>query len=180
MDEFDLQPTLVGDRVVLRPLVPEDWDALYGCACDPLLWAGHPAQDRWKEPVFRKFFANAIDSGGALVATRPDDGAVIGTSRYDPRRAEPGEMEIGWTFLVREHWGTGLNAEMKRLMLDHAFRYGERVVFFVGSENGRSRRALEKIGASLTDRTHRTGMAGNSVTHLIYAIERDAWRAAQG
>jgi RimJ/RimL family protein N-acetyltransferase len=175
MDEFDLQPLLVGPRLVLRPLESQDWDALYGAARDPLIWAGHPAHDRWTEPVFRKFFADALESGGALVATLPGSGEIIGSSRYDARRVNPGEMEIGWSFLARTYWGSGMNAAVKGAMLAHAFHYVERVLFFVGEGNGRSRRAMEKIGGVLTDRTHVTEMAGKPVKHVIYSIEREAF-----
>ncbi len=65
---------------------------------------------------------------------------------------------------------------MKRLMLAHAFQYVERVLFFVGEGNGRSRRAMENIGGVLTTRTHETEMAGKPVRHVIYVIERTSGR----
>lgn len=170
--DFDLQPRLVGPNLLLRPLAPQDWNALYAAASDPQIWAGHPAHDRWTEPVFRRFFADALDSRGALVATLPHSGEIIGTSRYDARRVNPGELEIGWTFLTLPYWGTDTNAQMKRLMLSHAFRFVDRVLFFVGEGNLRSRRAMEKIGGVLTGRTHETEMAGKPVRHVIYQIER--------
>ncbi|MEP6551462.1 MAG: GNAT family N-acetyltransferase, partial [Gemmatimonadales bacterium] len=37
--------------------------------------------------------------------------------------------------------------EMKQLMLSHAFKFVDRVVFLIGEENRRSQRAVEKIGA---------------------------------
>jgi RimJ/RimL family protein N-acetyltransferase len=39
---FELQPTLKGALLVLRPLRPEDFDALYAVASDPLIWEQHP------------------------------------------------------------------------------------------------------------------------------------------
>jgi hypothetical protein len=56
-------------------------------------------------------------------------------------------IEIGWTFLARRYWGGRYNGEMKRLMLEHAFQTVDEVVFIIGPENHRSRRAVEKIGA---------------------------------
>jgi RimJ/RimL family protein N-acetyltransferase len=176
--DFDRQPTLIGARILLRPLEPADWDALYAVARDPQIWATHPAHDRWQEPVFRRFFADALDSGGALVLVDSSSGEVIGSSRYDPRRAGPDEVEIGWTFLARSHWGGTTNPAMKRLMLAHALHHVERVIFLAGEDNARSRRALEKIGASLTDRIYDTEMAGRIVRHVVYAIDREAF--AQG
>jgi RimJ/RimL family protein N-acetyltransferase len=172
MTQLDLQPTLVGTAITMRPLVPADWDALFAVAADPLIWAVHPAHDRWQQPVFRQFFAETLASGGALVAVDNASGAIIGHSRYDHGRAEPGEIEIGWTFLARSAWGGTSNAEMKRLMLGHALQSVERVVFLIGDTNYRSRRAMEKIGGVLTPRTQHTMLAGSPVTHLIYAIDR--------
>src|SRR4051794_28109261 len=126
--EFDAQPVLTGELVALRPLVPGDWDALYAVASDPLIWEQHPVSDRWREPVFRTFFDEALASGGALAALDCSDGRVIGSSRFHGFDPERREVEIGWTFLARSHWGGAYNGEMKRLMLDHAFRFVDGVL----------------------------------------------------
>lgn len=173
---IDRQPTLTGALIGLRPLAAADWEALHAVASDPLIWRDHPAHDRWREPVFRRYFEEALASGGALIALDPD-GRVIGSSRYGSERAEPGEIEIGWTFLARHCWGGMVNAAMKRLMVGHALGGAERVIFLVGDTNLRSRRALEKIGATLTDRVHDAEMAGRPVRHLIYAIDRRSFAA---
>lgn len=169
---IDLQPTLTSPAVTLRPLRADDWDALFGVASDPLIWALHPAHDRWREPVFRAFFTQALASGAALVALDPATGAVIGSSRFDTGRAGPGEVEIGWTFLARSHWGGATNGAMKALMVGHALGGYDRVLFLIGETNLRSRRAVEKIGAVLTDRIDEAEMAGVAVRHVIYAIDR--------
>jgi RimJ/RimL family protein N-acetyltransferase len=143
---FDRQPTLTGPLLQLRPLRPEDWGGLFTVASDPLLWAQHPDSDRYKEDVFRQFFTEALDSSGALVAIERTSGAIVGSSRYHCFDAEGKVVEIGWSFLARRCWGGRYNGEMKRLMLEHAFKTVERVVFIIGPENHRSRRAVEKIG----------------------------------
>lgn len=81
-------------------------------------------------------------------------------------------IEIGWTFLAREHWGGGTNAEVKRLMIGHALAHVPSVEFRIGETNARSRRAIEKIGAQLTDRHEIYAQAGTPVRHLIYEIDR--------
>jgi RimJ/RimL family protein N-acetyltransferase len=167
-----LQPSLLHPRVKLRPLHVDDWAALYAVASDPLIWAVHPAHDRWQEPVFRRFFDEALASGGALVAIDPATNNLIGSSRFDRTRAELGEIEIGWTFLARRYWGGPTNAALKFLMVGHALTQFDRVIFLVGETNLRSRRALEKIGGQLTNREHFAEMAGTMVRHVIYAIDR--------
>jgi RimJ/RimL family protein N-acetyltransferase len=143
---FDLQPTLKGQLLELRPLRPEDYADLYAVASDPLIWEQHPASDRYKEDVFRTFFREALESGGALAAVDASNGPIIGSSRFHGYNAENSEVEIGWTFLARSCWGGRFNGEMKALMLRHAFRFVERVLFLVGPQNVRSQRAVEKIG----------------------------------
>jgi RimJ/RimL family protein N-acetyltransferase len=143
---FDLQPTLSGDLLRLRPLRPEDWDDLYAVASDPLIWEQHPISGRYKEEVFKGFFRDALQSGGALIAIDAKDGRVIGSSRFHGYDKETSEIEIGWTFLARSHWGGVYNQEMKRLMLQHAFKFVQNVIFRIGPQNLRSQRAVEKIG----------------------------------
>src|ERR1039457_6199066 len=143
---FDLQPILKGELLELRPLRPEDFHDLYAVASDPLIWEQHPASDRYREEVFKEFFREALESGGALIATDCADARVIGSSRFHGYDEGKSEIEIGWTFLARSHWGGVFNREMKRLMLRHAFQYVKHVIFLVGQQNLRSQRAVEKIG----------------------------------
>lgn len=143
---FDRQPVLVGRLLELRPLRPDDFTALFRVAADPLLWEQHPDHDRWQEATFRAFFAEALASGGALVAVDRASGQVIGSSRYHGYDPAGGVVEIGWSFLARAYWGGRYNGEMKGLMLDHAFQSVRRVLFVIGPENRRSQRAVEKVG----------------------------------
>src|SRR5437764_14581772 len=119
---FDLQPVLKGKLLELRPLRP-------------------------KEEVFKGFFREALESGGALIAIDSKDGQVIGSSRFHGYDKEKSEIEIGWTFLARSHWGGVYNKELKQLMLRHAFKFVNSVIFLIGPQNLRSQRAVEKIGA---------------------------------
>jgi RimJ/RimL family protein N-acetyltransferase len=151
---FDRQPVLVGELLELRPLRSDDFDALFRVAADPLIWEQHPERNRYQEAPFRAFFEEALASGGALVALDRDNGGhIIGSSRYHGYDAERSVIEIGWTFLARAYWGGRYNGEMKRLMVEHAFRSVKRVIFIIGPENRRSQRAGEKIGGMRTGTT---------------------------
>jgi RimJ/RimL family protein N-acetyltransferase len=143
---FDYQPVLKGDLLELRPLRSEDYDDLYAVAADPLIWRQHPVENRHEESIFQVFFVEALTSGGTLIAIDTITRRVIGSSRFHAYNNERSEVEIGWTFLARSHWGGIYNAEMKQLMLRHAFRFVSSVVFLVGTRNLRSQRAVEKIG----------------------------------
>src|SRR5437763_6617525 len=144
---FDLQPHLKGELIELRPLKPKDWNDLFAVASDPLIWEQHPESDRYKEDVFKVFFREAMESGGAFDVVDTKSQQIIGSTRfygYDPVKSE---IEIGWTFLARKYWGGRYNAEMKQLLLNHAFKFVESVVFIVGEDNARSQTAMEKVGA---------------------------------
>jgi len=163
---FEWQPTLKGQLVELRPLRESDFPEVFAVASDPLIWEQHPSSDRYKEEVFRRFFREAMESGGAFVAIDAQNGKIIGSSRFYGYNAEKSEVEIGSTFLARSHWGGAYNKEMKRLMLSHAFRFVNRVIFVVGPENFRSRRAVEKIGGVLAG----SRLDGDGQARLVYEL----------
>lgn len=169
---MDRQPVLEGSNLLLRPTRADDYEALFAVASDPLLWAQHPIADRWQEAVFRTFFDEGMAAGGALVAVRKRDGRVVGSSQFRACPIKLDEIEIGWTYLARDCWGTGLNPEMKRLMLDHALAHFPRVLFRIGETNIRSRKAIEAIGGRLTDVVEDGAYRGEPVRHVVYEIER--------
>ena len=172
---FDPQPILEGPLMTLRPLRPADYDRLFAVAADPLIWEQHPDKSRSQPDGFRAFFQQALDSGGALLALETGSGRVIGSSRYHGYDAAADEVEVGWTFLARSHWGGRYNGEMKRLMLEHAFRSVGRVVFLIDPANYRSQRAVEKLGAS------RTGMRADASGRpsLVFQITASEWQASR-
>lgn len=170
--EFNLQPTLTGDLIEIRPLAGEDFEALFAAAGDPLIWEQHPENDRYKREVFQRYFDGAIESKGAFAIIERKSGRIIGSSRYCHLNPVEGEVEIGWTFLERAFWGGEYNRELKALMLDHAFRFVDRVVFVVGEKNFRSQKALEKIGARFFKKVQLPGPDGSMRPNVVFAIER--------
>ena len=143
---FDAQPTLIGSLVKLRPLMQSDKSVLYSVAADPQIWEQHPVSNRHTENEFEKFFSESIESGGALLIFDTNSDTVIGSSRYFGFSEGKNEVEIGWTFLAKSHWGGKHNGELKQLMLRHAFKYVDTVVFFIDPKNVRSQKSVEKIG----------------------------------
>jgi len=170
--EFDLQPTLTGNLLELRPLTPADFDDLFAAAGDPLIWAQHPESDRHTKEVFQRYFDGAIESGGAFAIIEMKSGRTIGSSRYCNLVPVAREVEIGWTFLEKEFWGGIYNREVKTLMLDHAFKFVDKVVFVVGENNLRSQKALEKIGARFLRTFERPGRDGMVERNVVFAIDR--------
>ena len=171
--EFDLQPTLKGNLIELRPLMPADFDALFAAASDPLIWEQHPENDRYAREVFQRYFDGAIDSKGAFAIIERETGRIIGSSRYCNLNPSESEVEIGWTFLETQFWGGMYNRELKSLMLNHAFQFINRVVFVVGETNLRSQKALLKIGARFLEKTQRLTRDGAMTPNFIFVIEPD-------
>jgi RimJ/RimL family protein N-acetyltransferase len=170
--ESNLQPTLQGELLELRPLQRDDFPALFKAAGDPLIWEQHPESDRYKREAFQRFFDGAIESKGAFAVIERKTGRIIGSSRFYGYDAERREVFIGYTFLERAFWGGYHNRELKRLMLDHAFGFVDRVLFHVGENNLRSQKALQKIGATVLTRTELPARNGSMEPHLIFVITR--------
>ena len=175
---IDLQPTLTGDLIELRPLRPDDFDELFSAASDPLIWEQHPESDRYQRDVFQKYFDGALESTGAFAIIDRKLGRIIGSSRYCNLDLMNREVEVGWTFLERKFWGGGYNRELKKLMLDHAFRFVDRVVFVVGEKNLRSQKALEKIGAKSLKKKHLPARDGTLAPNLVFVITRESYQFA--
>jgi N-acetyltransferase len=173
---FDAQPVLQGERLELRPLRAEDWQALYAVASDWLIWEQHPARNRYEIEVFRTFFDEALAGGGALVVIDRANGLIVGSSRFHGYDEAKSEVEIGWTFLARLYWGGVYNGEMKRLMLEHAFRFVDSVIFVIGPQNLRSQKAVLKLGAVRTDETA-PGSGGDS---LVFRLTKATFEKGTG
>lgn len=177
---FDLQPRIAGLRIDLRPMSLADWGPLLAAASDPLIWEQHPESDRWKPDVFKRYFDGGMASGGALVVIDRTNGRVIGSSRYANLDTEASEVEIGWTFLERRYWGGTFNREMKMLMIGHAFRFVDRVVFVVGENNLRSQKALEKIGARFLRRLDDPEGSRGAGARVVFALDRASSATGSG
>jgi RimJ/RimL family protein N-acetyltransferase len=172
---FELQPHLENNTVRIQPLLPSDFERLYRIASDPLLWEQHPNKNRYQRDVFETFFRGAIESGGAFLVFDKQTGQPIGSSRYCELDEKNNSVSIGYTFIARDHWGTTYNHALKALMLDHAFRFVDSVVFHIGSGNIRSQKAIEKLGARKTGEAEIAYYGEPEKLNFIYAIAKSDW-----
>jgi RimJ/RimL family protein N-acetyltransferase len=125
------------------------------------------------QPVFRHFFESALASGSAFSLVDRQSSKIVGSSRYHGHDPDLSEIEIGWTFLARDYWGGSYNAEIKKLMLDHAFTFVDTVIFWVGETNWRSQRAMEKMGGVRRDGLISRELDGAARQHVIFEIKKD-------
>ncbi len=169
---MNLQPTLSDELVHLRPLTEDDFEALYAAANDPKIWEQHPNK-RNERDEFEQFFAESIQSKGALAILDATSGALIGSSRYKPTVGFENGVEIGWTFLTRDYWGGRYNKSVKALMLQHAFEYVDHVFLYIAIDNIRSQMAAKKIGGQLIKAEDLPGLFDKGPEHLIYMLKNE-------
>jgi len=175
MSEPDFQPTLTGPTVIVRPVTSGDWAELFAAGSDAEIWKVHPRSDRYTEPAFREYFEGAVASGMGFVFVDRPTNRLIGSSRYYGYDAGRSEIEIGWTFIARSHWGGTTNREVKRLMLDHAFTFVDTVIFWVGEQNWRSQGAMTKIGGVRRAGLFTRGATG-ATPHFIFEIGKSQYQ----
>jgi RimJ/RimL family protein N-acetyltransferase len=175
---FELQPIIEDATLRLEPLHPGDFDALYAAASDPLIWEQHPNKERYRRDVFATYFKGAIESGGAFKVIDRAGGSVIGSSRYYDLDETQRSVAIGYTFIARSHWGGRANSALKTLMLDHAFRFVDRVIFHVGAGNLRSRKAMEKLGGIEVGEVAMSYYGEPTITNVVYRIDAADWAAS--
>jgi RimJ/RimL family protein N-acetyltransferase len=173
---MDLQPRLSDALIELRPLEAGDFDRLHEAASDPLIWEQHPDRERWQRDRFTVYFASGLESKGALVVLERATGRTIGCSRYYDYKPDARSVAVGFTFLARPFWGSTYNRSLKKLMLDHAFRFVDEVLFHVGEKNIRSQKAMEKMGAENLGPMEISLPGNPPVMHVLYRIGASAWK----
>jgi RimJ/RimL family protein N-acetyltransferase len=159
----------------LEPLEADDFDALFAVASDPLIWEQHPNRNRYQRDVFETFFKGALASGGAFCVIDNTTGELIGSSRYYDLDEAQRSVSIGYTFIARSTWGRQYNRALKTLMLDHAFRFVQRVIFHVGADNMRSRKAMEKLGGVYIGEVAVSYYGEQNHPNVIYKIDKADW-----
>lgn len=173
--DFDLQPTLENDLIKVVPLKEEDFEALYAVASDPLIWEQHPNKNRYQRDVFQTFFKGALESKGAFIVYDKQTGNVVGSSRYYELDEENSSVAVGYTFIGRDFWGKGHNAALKKLMLDYAFQFVDKIILHIGATNFRSQKATEKLGASKIGELEVAYYGEDIKLNYIYQVDRTNW-----
>lgn len=173
---------LSGTHVRLATLRVEHVAGLYA-ASDPRIWeyAVAPMGTLAEMDAYVQTALAARAAGHALpfVVMLAQEGTVIGSTRYGNISVFDQRLEIGWSWLHPKYWGTLVNLEAKYLLLRHAFEtLGVIRVEFKGDAlNLRSRRALEKIGATFEGvlRQHQRLASGRQRDTFYYSILLDEW-----
>ncbi|NGM66897.1 GNAT family N-acetyltransferase [Sphingobacterium sp. SGR-19] len=171
--EFDIQPTLENEKIVLYPLQEGDFEALYTTASDPKIWEQHPNKNRWRKDVFSMFFDGAIQSKGAFKIVDKATGNIIGSTRFYDYDKQQDSLFIGYTFYAIDYWGKGINQSVKTMMLDYIFQFVSKVKFYIGTENIRSQIAISRIGAQKIAEQEVTYFGEAPRLNFVYEISKE-------
>ena len=171
--KFSIQTRLKTENVKLVPLQTDDFEQLFAVASDPLVWEQHPNKDRYKREVFENFFQGAMESGGAFKIVEQNKGEVAGSTRFYDYNAEDNSIFIGYTFYGTKFWGSKLNPQVKKLMLDYIFQYVDKVNFHVGKDNIRSQKAMEKMGARKVDEVNVAYFGEPEKLNVVFEIRKE-------
>jgi N-acetyltransferase len=181
-------PVLEGEVVRLEPIARAHEEGLWEASRDPRTW-------RWlsilqpQTPAELRAYLEAALAGAAegselpLVTILRGSGRVVGSTRFLTLRPEHRSIEIGWTWLTPEAWGTGANVEAKLLMLEHAFETLGclRVELKTDARNERSRGAMAALPARFegVHRKHMLVRGGERRDSAWYSVLDDEWPAVR-
>lgn len=178
---FNLQPNhLKNELLLLSPLQENNFEELYSVANDELLWKQHPNKLRYQRDVFTNFFEGAMQSSGAFIIRDSANNEVIGSSRFYDYNETEQSILIGYTFIGRKFWGKNYNKSLKKLMLDYAFQYLDKVYFHIGACNIRSQKAIEKISAIKIDEFEVEYYGEESKLNFVYEITLSNYQCDEG
>lgn len=149
----DLAVPLEGSLAALEPLDTAHAEELWRAAQAPAIWqwlahigSSREYFDRWFE---MSLAAHHEGREGVFAIRDRRREEIVGSTRYLAVRPADRALEIGWTWLNPVAWRSGINLEVKLLLLAHAFDdLGcVRVEFKTDARNERSRAALAAIPA---------------------------------
>ncbi|KAB2878593.1 GNAT family N-acetyltransferase [bacterium] len=143
-------PKILEDEILkIVPLIDRDFESLFEAASDPLIWEQHPTSDRYKREVFQLYFDEAISGKTAFLIIDKSTNKVIGSTRYYDYKPENSSIAIGYTFLARPYWGGLYNKSSKKLLIDYAFQFVDKIYFHIGANNIRSQLYQRQMVAGL-------------------------------
>jgi RimJ/RimL family protein N-acetyltransferase len=180
----DLRGRFAGRRVIVEPLAAEHQAGLVQAAVDADMFRWMPVDMASSPDALREWVTTSLGAARAgqevpYTIRAADSGRVLGSTRFMDVRLEHLRSEIGWTWVTRDAWGSGVNVETKLLLLEHAFeRAGlRRVEFKTDARNERSRGALQALGAQFEGifRKHMVVRDGDPRDSAYYSVIDDDW-----
>lgn len=189
MSEKWIKPPIIltGESVELIPLEKEHFDELFAAASDPKLWEFVPINCSKREN-FDAAYSTALtekEKGNhyPFVIQHKQSQKIIGSTRFFDIFPADKKLEIGWTWLAAEYWGTTINFECKLLLLTFCFEVlgTRRVQLKTDETNLRSRKAIEKIGGQFEGILRKEKIKENGISRntAYFSILDDEWKIAK-
>lgn len=187
-EQWIAHPTiLTGTSLDLIPLEKEHFEDLFISASDKELWKLIPTDCSKKEIFYETYnFALTEREKGKqypFVILHKATNKLIGSTRLFEIFPNDKKLEIGWTWITKEFWGTEINLECKLLLLSFCFETlkANRVQLKTKDTNIRSRRAIEKIGGVFEGILRKDKIQSDGTTRnaAYYSIVDDEWDTAK-
>lgn len=184
MLDFKKDYILENDYVLLRPLVPEDYEMLLEYSeNEPDIWRfnafGANNRDNLKKYIDTALKNKNAETEYPFVVVDKATGKVIGSTRYYSISTMYNTLEIGYTWYGKKYQGTAVNKNCKYLLLEFAFENlgVERVGFKANKDNYRSINAMKSIGCKEEGimRNLGTDGEGNRIDVAVLSIIREEW-----
>lgn len=187
-ERFINHPTILSSQQIeLIPLERSHFEELYIAASDKELWAFIPTDCSDKGTFIKTYeFALAEREKGnqyPFVIRHKKTNKLIGSTRFFEIYPSDKKLEIGWTWIIKEYWGTTINLECKLLLLTFCFETLQlnRVQLKTKDTNLRSRKAIEKIGGAFEGilRKDKIQSDGSTRNAAYYSILDNEWIVAK-
>ena len=182
---IDFELILLSDKVLLRPLLIEDFDQLAGLANDQSMWV-YFTSNLSDRVVLRNWMEDAIlqkenKTRLPLVIIDKSSDKIAGSTSFGNISYHDKRVEIGWTWLGKEYQGKGLNDQIKYLMINYCFEVMnfERVEFKTDVLNIPARKALSRLGMTEEGvlRSHTLMTNSRRRDTIFYSVLKFEWSA---
>ena len=166
---IDFKINLENNLVSLIQTQEEHFEDLYNVGKNPVIWEQHLDSDRWKLDNFRKYIDGGLNNmEGCYTIIDKKINEIIGTTRYYLFNKEELSVKIGYTFISNKYWGTHMNYQIKKLMLDYIFQFLDKVYFDIWKTNYRSQKSIEKLGGKK--------LSLDKNNKYLYLLEKKVWK----
>ena len=180
---FESELILQTDKILLRPTVIDDFKSFEPLTSDPLMWI-YFTSDLSVPTELKAWVESGINEHNnntrlPFTIINKSSDRLIGSTSFGNFSFKDRRVEIGWTWIAKEYQGSGVNSEIKYLMLKYAFETlnFERVEVKTDVLNVKARRALSRIGFKEEGvlRSHTVMTHGRRRDTLYYSILKAEW-----
>ncbi len=180
---FDFDIVLENENVRLKPLTVTDRDQLSKFALDQDIWAYFALKMTDVRSVTNYIEDALLQRESRLRYTflieDPSTSTLLGSTAFGNFSKNDSRIEFGWSWLGKQFQGTGINSQVKFLLLSFAFDILnlERVEAKTDVLNIRARKALTKIGMVEEGilRSHTLMPDGRRRDTIYYSMLRNEW-----